>query len=652
MVPSYNELVNSHLPLALIDSCDVGWGPVDEKNSRQLCHEFISRLPHHPASRIPRSDSSTCASMPLPLHSAVGCVPPFPLNADPFTLQPASLVKHNLNHAMSAISLLILGLVIVIGGIVLLRGHAFVVLTVAALIVGVRTSREMIYRDAIRPAAFTVLDVDEPQKTVRVRSPGKTRSAAGTYLALRSAEDAMQIIGSIELRPVDENVPDLLTWTNAQLSVLLQPGDQLVVEAAERSARAAAEETVGERVAAGFGSTCRKIGILIAMAAIVGVCLLESGAARRIVDATQQLVGERRTPLAFVISGFVLGIPVFFDTVFFLLVPLARALYAQTGKHYVLYIMSVVVGASMAHSLVPPTPGPLLVASELGIDLSVAILAGILVGSVAALSGFAVAHWLDHRVQPQLADWRAEDADSIVAEATGRVPPVWLSLLPIVVPVLLLAAGTMSDMGIASGASAAAQQFRSASEVLGNKNVALTLAAAVAIGTLWWSKHGDRNATTAAVQRALATGGTVLLITAAGGAFGQVIRQTNIAGEVVRWIPQQGTGVTVLLIGFFITALVRVAQGSATVAMITAVSILAPVVGAMELPFHTVYVMLAIGCGSKPLPWMNDSGFWVVGRMSGFTPTETLKTVSVTLTVMGFVGLLVTICGALVMPFR
>ena len=86
--------------------------------------------------------------------------------------------------------------------------------------------------------------------------------------------------------------------------------------------------------------------------------------------------------------------------------------------------------------------------------------------------------------------------------------------------------------------------------------------------------------------------------------------------------------------------------------MITAVSILAPVVGAMELPFHTVYVMLAIGCGSKPLPWMNDSGFWVVGRMSGFTPIETLKTESVTLTVMGFVGLLVTIFGALVTPFK
>jgi GntP family gluconate:H+ symporter len=217
---------------------------------------------------------------------------------------------------------------------------------------------------------------------------------------------------------------------------------------------------------------------------------------------------------------------------------------------------------------------------------------------------------------------------------------------------LLLAASTVSDMGIAGGESAVARQFRAASEILGNKNVALSLAAAVAIATLWWSKRGDRNATTAAVQRALATGGTVLLITAAGGAFGQVIRQTDIAGEVVRWIPQQGTGITVLLIGFFITALVRVAQGSATVAMITAVSILAPVVGAMELPFHTVYVMLAIGCGSKPLPWMNDSGFWVVGRMSGFTPIETLKTESVTLTVMGFVGLLVTIFGAIVTPFK
>ena len=478
---------------------------------------------------------------------------------------------------MQAIALILLGLFIVIVGIVWLRAHAFVVLMIAALIVGVLTPRELIYQDALR--------------------------AAGSD---------------------------------------------------EQQAQAAASQTVGERVATGFGSTCRKIGILIAMASIIGGCLLESGAARRIVDAMQAVLGEQRTPLAFATSGFVLGIPVFFDTVFFLLIPLARALYARTRKHYVLYVLAVVVGATMAHSLVPPTPGPLLVASELQIDLHTAIIAGLIVGGLAAVVGYSFAAWLDKRVDPELAGWDAQFTDQGAAGAetsSDRTPAVFWALAPIVLPVVLLAAGTISRLPqLVQMDHVAVQRLRSVGQIVGNKDVALSIAAVIAIGLLWWSKKGDRDATASAVQRALAAGGTVLLVTAAGGAFGHTIRQTNIAGEVVGWIPSGGTGVALLLIAFLITALVRVAQGSATVAMITAVSIVAPITSSIALPFHPLYVFLAIGCGSKPMPWMNDSGFWVVSRMSGLTPGEALKTYSLMLTVMGVTGLLLTIGGALLVP--
>lgn len=459
--------------------------------------------------------------------------------------------------------------------------------------------------------------------------------------------------------------PFVVLILSALIVGVLTPAElvyQDAIRAAERSdrdnpteiAEAAAKETVGQRIAEGFGTTCRKIGILIAMASIIGTCLLESGAARRIVDAAQNAVGEKRTPLAFAASGFVLGIPVFFDTVFFLLIPLARALYARTGKHYVLYVLSVVVGATMAHSLVPPTPGPLLVASELGLDLNVVVVAGLIVGGIAAVVGFLFAVWLDRRITPvdisRLNELSNEEAGA-ETNVPDRSPTALWALLPIVLPVLLLAFGTFSSLPrFAEIDNVVVRGARTIGQFVGNKNIALTLSAVVAMGLLWWSRKGDREATSAAVQRALSAGGTVLLVTAAGGAFGHIIRQTNIAGEVVRWIPSEGTGVALLLIAFFITALVRVAQGSATVAMITAVSIVAPVVAAIELPFHAVYVFLAIGCGSKPLPWMNDSGFWVVGRMSGFTPGETLKTFSMLLTVMGLVGLVVTICGAVWFP--
>jgi GntP family gluconate:H+ symporter len=140
------------------------------------------------------------------------------------------------------------------------------------------------------------------------------------------------------------------------------------------------------------------------------------------------------------------------------------------------------------------------------------------------------------------------------------------------------------------------------------------------------------------------------LITAGGGALGEDIRETGIADVMVDEMPAQGSGVMVLGVAFFVTVMIRFVQGSATVAMITSVAIVGPMATTMTLPFHPVYLFLAIGCGSKPLPWMNDSGFWVIGRLSGMTPKETLKSFSATLTVMGFAGFIVTLIGATLWP--
>jgi GntP family gluconate:H+ symporter len=152
------------------------------------------------------------------------------------------------------------------------------------------------------------------------------------------------------------------------------------------------------------------------------------------------------------------------------------------------------------------------------------------------------------------------------------------------------------------------------------------------------------------VQEAILNAGTIVLITAAGGAFGAVLRQSGIADAIQQRFPIGSGELSLLLAAFLITAVVRVAQGSATVAMITAVGIVAPLVQTIELPYHPVYVALAIGCGSKPIPWMNDSGFWVVTRMSGMTEAESLRTYTVMLTLMGLVGLAATLAGAVLVP--
>ena len=399
-----------------------------------------------------------------------------------------------------------------------------------------------------------------------------------------------------------------------------------------------AESTAADRVVEGFGDTAAGIGVLIALAAIIGACLLDSGAADRIVRSAIELVGQGRAALAFLGSGFLLAVPVFFDTVFYLLIPLGKAASRRSGRDYLLYVLAIVAGATMAHSLVPPTPGPLLVAEALGVDLLTMALAGAVVGLVAALAGFAFARLLNHRLEIPLRD---PGGPPTPAPEPSAAPPLWLSLLPIALPFALIALAAVPESSLGP--------FATAVRTLGDKNVALAVGAAVALGTLAWSARIDRRALAEATRSALAGAGVIILITSAGGAFGASIRQSGVAESIER-LAGGGAPAFVLPLAFLVTALIRTAQGSATVAMITAVGVLAPLAEADRLGCHPVYLALAIGCGSKPVSWMPDSGFWVICQMSGLTESEGLRTVTPMTLVMGGSGLLATLLGAWLLP--
>src|SRR2546426_8754867 len=199
------------------------------------------------------------------------------------------------------------------------------------------------------------------------------------------------------------------------------------------------------RVAEGFGRTAGSIGVVIALAAIAGKAMMDSGAADRIVKAFLALLGEKRGATALCATGYVLSIPVFFDTVFYLLVPLARSMYGRTNRNYLKYLLAIAAGAAATHTLVPPTPGPLAIAGTLGVDLGTMVLVGIVVALPAAGAGLLFAGWVDRRmpVVPRAPAGPALGATAPEAAAALPLPGLVPSLLPILLPVLLISSHTV-----------------------------------------------------------------------------------------------------------------------------------------------------------------------------------------------------------------
>lgn len=500
------------------------------------------------------------------------------------------------------------------------------------------------------------------------------------------------------------------------------------------------------RVASAFGATAGGIGIVIALAAVIGKCLMDSGAADRIVQAFVRGLGEKRSNIALSGSGFVLSIPVFFDTVFYLLVPLARSLYRSTKRNYLKYILAISAGAAVTHTLVPPTPGPLLMAQQLGVDLGAMIGIGALVGLPAAIVGLIFGGWLDKRMPIEMRPLPGEEENENEAPAEGRkLPGLFVSLLPILLPVVLIGTNTALDtkangeraaqfsaadivdpaafQAAVAGAEEGALAFlkekgiadaegveamaaavnaalvdrsgfgtgknldrsnlalverenrlvlekalpesvlarhvwdtpaRKAAEVsnlYGNANFALLLSAVIAVLLYVKSCRPSKTQFSDMLESALMSGGLIILITAAGGAFGAMLGAAQIGPEIAELFGESsGAGLGLLVLGFAISALLKVAQGSTTVAVITASGMIAAMLPGVDLPYHPVYLATAIGGGGLVGSWMNDSGFWIFSKMSGLTEAEALKSWTPLLCVLGVTSFVMSLVLAVVLP--
>jgi GntP family gluconate:H+ symporter len=394
-------------------------------------------------------------------------------------------------------------------------------------------------------------------------------------------------------------------------------------------------------VAEEFGKTAASIGIAIGLAAIIGSCLVASGAADRIVEMFLAIFGEKRGAGALAASGFLLAVPVFFDTVFYLLFPLARSMYQRTGKHFVRYLLAIGAGSAVTHTMVPPTPGPLLMADTIGVDVGLLMLVGGVVSIPMTLTGLAFAAWRDRRMTRTIL---FDDLASQQSAENRPRPGLALSLLPIVLPVTMIASGPVVGAFI--------DPLPPVMQVLADKNVALLAATFVALAVYWIVVRPTRHDSTKLVEESVLSAGIIVLITAAGGAFGGMLKHAGVGPAIESLLGSDAplSGFATLWLAFAMTSLIKCAQGSTTVAIITGSSMVAAMIADQQLALHPVYLCTAIGSGAMITSWLNDSGFWLYCRMGHLTEEEGLTTWVPLTSLMGVAGMATTLLLATLWP--
>ncbi len=558
---------------------------------------------------------------------------------------------------MSVLLIAAIGMMAVLVCILLLRMHPLLALLVGSLLLLVLTPEQLRVENELAKSAVDIEAFLQGGEFV-----GLKRSPASGTLRIWPQSELPRATGAVELTRIEtpadatddpslESLYRYQVYLTGDVARELQLGDRLLSDKLAAESLQSRWSSLGNRLSEGLASTFKKLGVPVTMAAIVGACLLESGAAARIVTAIIGAVGVNRTAPALTVSGFFLGVPVYFDNVFYLLLPLAKAVGRQRPEMYLSAVMAIIVGATMAHSLVPPTPGPLFVANELNVSVGTMMLGGSIVGAIAASVGFGYGmlckRWI-HLTVPQ-----ATESESLpkTDNQSARELPLWLAALPIALPI-----GCLGGSEIIKYYAAADERFASVLPhfqflaVLGDPAIVFIIAAIISIAILRLGSSTQR--VTQSISKGLADAGVSVLLTCAGGAFGASLKELHIAEALSQQFNSVASPWGILVTAFLLTAVIRAAQGSATVAMLTSSAIVAPAIANIELPFHPLYVALAVGCGSKPLPWMNDSGFWQVATMTGMNTSQTLKTFTVALTLMGVTGFGVTLLGAWMLPLR
>ena len=378
----------------------------------------------------------------------------------------------------------------------------------------------------------------------------------------------------------------------------------------------------------GVGATVASVGTLIALGAMFGKLLADSGGADEIVDTIVGKSSERALPWAMAGIGALIGLPMFFEIGLVLLMPVIFLVAKRSGLSLISIGIPALAGLSAMHGFVPPHPGPLVAVDALEADLGLTLGMGILV----AIPTIIVSGPLFARVARRWVDVPTPDLFDAVEKREQR-PTFGITVATVLLPVVLMMAKALADVVIDDDGSAVQKVL----DFIGTPFIALLLAVLVAMFTLGRGAGMTRAEITTTIEKALPPIAGILLIVAAGGGFKQTLVDTGIAQVITDFV--QNSGVSVLLLAWVVAVLIRLATGSATVATITAAGIMAPVAGNLATGEVSLLV-LAIGAGSLFFSHINDAGFWLVKEYFGLSVGQTLKSWSLMETVLSVSGLL------------
>ena len=383
----------------------------------------------------------------------------------------------------------------------------------------------------------------------------------------------------------------------------------------------------------GMGNTLGFVALVVGLGAMFGAILEHSGGAEALATYFLSKFGEKRASWALMLAGFFIAIPVFFDVAFIILVPLIYSLQRKTKKSLLLYAIPLLAGLAITHAFIPPTPGPVAVADILKADLGWVILFGFITGiPTAILSGPLFAKYISKRIHidaPELVDNSNQEK---------AYPAVGLIITIIGIPILLIVANTILNSPFISE-DLIGTNNKEWMAMLGNPFVALIIANLIAWYLLGIKRGVDKKELLKISTKAMAPAGMIILLTGAGGVFKQTLINTGTGDMLASYFSD--VGISLLFFGFFIAAIVRILQGSATVAMITAAGITAPLlITGTVTEIDKALLVIAIASGASIMSHVNDSGFWLVGNYLNLTEKETFRSWTIMTTILALVGLL------------